>query len=160
MHMQAFVDRFRYKASKARQAQSRLKAIAKLAPIPEVIEAPHVVLRFPEPKLPPPPLITLERAAAGYGDRVVLERLDLRLDPDDRIALLGANGNGKSTFAKLLAGELAPLSGEVIRAPKLRVGYFAQHQIEALRPADSALQHLARGERTLVILHQAIDRAT
>ena len=89
-HMQAFVDRFRYKASKARQAQSRLKAIAKLAPIPEVIEAPHVVLRFPQPKLPPPPLITLERAAAGYGDHVVLDRLDLRLDPDDRIALLGA----------------------------------------------------------------------
>jgi ATP-binding cassette subfamily F protein 3 len=143
-HMQAFVDRFRYKASKARQAQSRLKAIAKLAPIPEVIEAPHVVLRFPQPKLPPPPLITLERAAAGYGDHVVLDRLDLRLDPDDRIALLGANGNGKSTFAKLLAGELAPLSGEVTRAPKLRVGYFAQHQIEALRPADSPLQHLAR----------------
>ena len=74
----------------------------------------------------------------------MLDRLDLRLDPDDRIALLGANGNGKSTFAKLLAGELAPLAGEVIRAPKLRVGYFAQHQIEALRPADSALQHLAR----------------
>jgi ATP-binding cassette, subfamily F, member 3 len=143
-HMQAFVDRFRYKASKARQAQSRLKAIAKLAPIPEVIEAPHVVLRFPQPKLPAPPLITLERTAAGYGDHVVLDRLDLRLDPDDRIALLGANGNGKSTFAKLLAGELAPLRGEVIRAPKLQVGYFAQHQIEALRPEDSALQHLAR----------------
>jgi ATP-binding cassette subfamily F protein 3 len=143
-HMQAFVDRFRYKASKARQAQSRLKAIARLEPIPEVTLAPHVVLRFPEPKVPPPPLITLERAAAGYGDHVVLDRLDLRLDPDDRIALLGANGNGKSTFAKLLAGELAPMRGEVIRAPKLRVGYFAQHQIEALRPADSALQHLAR----------------
>ena len=143
-HMQAFVDRFRYKASKARQAQSRLKAIAKLEPIPEVIEAPHVVLRFPKPEVPPPPLITLEDAAAGYGDRVVLDRLDLRLDPDDRIALLGANGNGKSTFAKLLAGELAPLRGEVVRAPKLRVGYFAQHQIEALRPDGNALEHLAR----------------
>jgi ATP-binding cassette subfamily F protein 3 len=143
-HMQAFVDRFRYKASKARQAQSRLKALAKLGPIPAVIEAPHVVLRFPQPEVPPPPLITLERAVAGYGDHVVLDRLDLRLDPDDRIALLGANGNGKSTFAKLLAGELAPLAGEVIRAPKLRVGYFAQHQIEALRPEESALQHLAR----------------
>ena len=143
-HMQAFVDRFRYKATKARQAQSRLKAIAKLEPIPAVIEAPHVTLRFPQPEVPAPPLITLERAAAGYGDHVVLDRLDLRLDPDDRIALVGANGNGKSTFAKLLAGELAPLSGEVIRAPKLRVGYFAQHQIEALRPQDSALQHLAR----------------
>jgi ATP-binding cassette subfamily F protein 3 len=143
-HMQAFVDRFRYKASKARQAQSRLKAIARLEPIPEVTLAPQVVLRFPKPEVPPPPLITLERAAAGYGDHVVLDRLDLRLDPDDRIALLGANGNGKSTFAKLLAGQIAPLSGEVIRAPKLRVGYFAQHQIEALRPEDSALRHLAR----------------
>ena len=143
-HMQAFVDRFRYKASKARQAQSRLKAIAKLEPIPAVVEAPHVVLRFPPPKVPAPPLITLERVAAGYGDHVVLDRLDLRLDPDDRVALLGANGNGKSTFAKLLAGEIAPLAGEVVRAPKLRVGYFAQHQIEALRPGDSALQHLAR----------------
>jgi ATP-binding cassette subfamily F protein 3 len=143
-HMQAFVDRFRYKASKARQAQSRLKAIAKLEPIPAVIEAPDVVLRFPKPQVPPPPLITLERAGVGYGQHVVLDRLDLRIDPDDRIALLGANGNGKSTFAKLLAGELAPLRGEVVRAPKLRVGYFAQHQIEALRPADSALQHLAR----------------
>jgi ATP-binding cassette, subfamily F, member 3 len=143
-HMQAFVDRFRYKASKARQAQSRLKAIAKLEPIPAVIEAPHVVLRFPRPEVPPPPLITLDNVAAGYGDHVVLDRLDLRLDPDDRIALLGANGNGKSTFAKLLAGQLAPLGGEMVRAPKLRVGYFAQHQIEALRPEDSALQHLAR----------------
>jgi ATP-binding cassette, subfamily F, member 3 len=143
-HMQAFVDRFRYKASKARQAQSRLKAIAKLEPIPAVIEAPHVVLRFPTPQVPPPPLITLERVAAGYGDHVVLDRLDLRLDPDDRIALLGANGNGKSTFAKLLAGQIAPLAGDVVRAPKLRVGYFAQHQIEALCPDDSALRHLAR----------------
>jgi ATP-binding cassette subfamily F protein 3 len=143
-HMQAFVDRFRYKASKARQAQSRLKAIERLEPIPAVIEAPHVVLRFPEPKVPAPPLITLENAAAGYGDHVVLARLDLRLDPDDRIALLGANGNGKSTFAKLLAGELEPLAGAVVRAPKLRTGYFAQHQIEALRPEDSALAHLAR----------------
>jgi ATP-binding cassette subfamily F protein 3 len=143
-HMQAFVDRFRYKASKARQAQSRLKAIAKLEPIPAVIEAPDVVLRFPRPQVPPPPLITLERARAGYGDHVVLDRLDLRIDPDDRIALLGANGNGKSTFAKPLAGQLAPLGGEVVRAPKLRVGYFAQHQIEALQPEQSALQHLAR----------------
>jgi ATP-binding cassette subfamily F protein 3 len=142
-HMQAFVDRFRYKASKARQAQSRLKALARLAPIPEVIAAPDVVLRFPEPQVPSPPLITLERVAAGYGDAVVLERLDLRIDPDDRIALLGANGNGKSTFAKLLAGRIAPLAGEIVRAPRLRVGYFAQHQIEELRPERTALQHLA-----------------
>jgi ATP-binding cassette subfamily F protein 3 len=142
-HMQAFVDRFRYKASKARQAQSRLKALARLEPIAEVIGAPDVVLRFPAPAVPPPPLITLERVRAGYGEHIVLERLDLRIDPDDRIALLGANGNGKSTFAKLLAGRIAPLAGEIVRAPKLRVGYFAQHQIEDLHPERSALQHLA-----------------
>jgi ATP-binding cassette, subfamily F, member 3 len=143
-HMQAFVDRFRYKASKARQAQSRLKAIEKLATLPAVTQGPDVVLRFPATKIPPPPLITLDRVKVGYGHRVVLDRLDLRIDPDDRIALLGANGNGKSTFAKLLAGTLAPMGGELVCAPKLRVGYFAQHQIEELVPAQSAVQHLAR----------------
>jgi ATP-binding cassette subfamily F protein 3 len=149
-HMQAFVDRFRYKASKARQAQSRLKAIEKLAAVPAVTEAPDVVLRFPPTKIPAPPLITLDRVRAGYGEHVVLDRLDLRIDPDDRIALLGANGNGKSTFAKLLAGSLAPMGGELVAAPKLRVGYFAQHQIEELVPEENAVQHLARrlpGER-------------
>jgi ATP-binding cassette subfamily F protein 3 len=143
-HMQAFVDRFRYKASKARQAQSRLKAIEKLAVLPAPTHAPDVVLRFPATKIPAPPLITLDRVRAGYGDHVVLDRLDLRIDPDDRIALLGANGNGKSTFARLLAGTLAPMGGEVVSAPKLRVGYFAQHQIEELSPEQSAVQHLAR----------------
>jgi ATP-binding cassette, subfamily F, member 3 len=143
-HMQAFVDRFRYKASKARQAQSRLKAIAKLATLPALTQAPDVVLRFPATKIPAPPLITLDRVRAGYGDHIVLDRLDLRIDPDDRIALLGANGNGKSTFAKLLAGTLAPMVGELVSAPKLRVGYFAQHQIEELSPEQSAVQHLAR----------------
>ncbi|HEX5080313.1 MAG TPA: ABC-F family ATP-binding cassette domain-containing protein [Geminicoccaceae bacterium] len=143
-HMQAFVDRFRYKASKARQAQSRLKAIEKLATLPAAPRAPDVVLRFPAAKIPAPPLITMDRVKAGYGDRVVLDRLDLRIDPDDRIALLGANGNGKSTFAKLLAGTLAPMGGELVCAPKLRVGYFAQHQIEELVPGQSAVQHLAR----------------
>jgi ATP-binding cassette subfamily F protein 3 len=143
-HMQAFVDRFRYKASKARQAQSRLKAIEKLATLPAVTQAPDVVLHFPVTKVPAPPLITLDRVKAGYGDRVVLDRLDLRIDPDDRIALFGANGNGKSTFARLLAGTLAPMGGELFCAPKLRVGYFAQHQIEELEPEQSAVQHLAR----------------
>jgi ATP-binding cassette, subfamily F, member 3 len=143
-HMQAFVDRFRYKASKARQAQSRLKAIARLEPIADVVEAPDVVFRFPAPAVPPPPLITLDRVQAGYGAHVVLERLDLRLDPDDRIALLGANGNGKSTFAKLLAGRIEPLAGEITRAARLRVGYFAQHQIEDLQPEDDGIRHLAR----------------
>jgi ATP-binding cassette subfamily F protein 3 len=92
----------------------------------------------------------LDRVKAGYGDQVVLDHLDLRIDPDDRIALLGANGNGKSTFAKLLAGTLAPMEGELVRPPKLRTGYFAQHQIEELEPDHSALQHLAErlpGER-------------
>ncbi len=143
-HMQAFVDRFRYKASKARQAQSRLKAIEKLATLPAATQAPDVVLRFPQTKIPAPPLITLDRVKAGYGEHVVLDRLDLRIDPDDRIALLGANGNGKSTFAKLLAGTLAPMGGDLVSAPKLRVGYFAQHQIEDLVPEQSAVQHLAR----------------
>ncbi|MGH6920292.1 MAG: ABC-F family ATP-binding cassette domain-containing protein, partial [Geminicoccaceae bacterium] len=143
-HMQAFVDRFRYKASKARQAQSRLKAIEKLASLPAAAQAPDVVLRFPATRIPAPPLITLDRVKAGYGDHVVLDRLDLRIDPDDRIALLGANGNGKSTFAKLLAGTLAPMGGELVRSPKLRAGYFAQHQIEELEAGQSAVQHLAR----------------
>jgi ATP-binding cassette, subfamily F, member 3 len=143
-HMQAFVDRFRYKASKARQAQSRLKALAKLEVLPAIVDAPDVVLHFPEPEVPPPPLITLEKVRAGYGDHVVLDRLDLRIDPDDRIALLGANGNGKSTFAKLLAGRLEPQAGMMVRAPKLRVGYFAQHQIEELTPEQNAIGHLAR----------------
>lgn len=142
-HMQAFVDRFRYKASKARQAQSRIKAIEKLADIGQLIDEPTVVLRFPETTVPPPPLLTFDRVQAGYGQKVVLEKIDLRIDPDDRIALLGANGNGKSTFAKLIANRLEPLTGEITRPPKLDVGYFAQHQIEDLRPANSPLDHLA-----------------
>lgn len=142
-HMQAFVDRFRYQANKARQAQSRLKALAKLDPVAQILDEPSIQLRFPDTTVPPPPLITFDRVQAGYGDKVVLDHLDLRIDPDDRIALLGANGNGKSTFAKLIANRLKPLAGEIVRPPKLEVGYFAQHQIEDLRPANSALDHLA-----------------
>src|SRR5207248_1011808 len=138
-HMQQFVDRFRYKASKARQAQSRLKALARLEPVAVAEETPPVVLRLPQPATLRPPLIALDRVSTGYGTgKPVLSRLDLRLDPDDRIALLGANGNGKTTFARLLAGRLAPLSGNVTRAPKLGVGFFAQHQIEEMRPEASA----------------------
>ena len=143
-HMQAFVDRFRYKASKARQAQSRLKALQKLGEVAPPPPEPEVELRFPDPEIPAPPLITLDRVRVGYGEQVVLDRLDLRLDPDDRIALLGANGNGKSTFAKLIAGRLEPMAGEIVRAAKLRVGYFAQHQIEDLDPEASAIEHLQR----------------
>ncbi|MGI9489699.1 MAG: ABC-F family ATP-binding cassette domain-containing protein [Geminicoccaceae bacterium] len=142
-HMQAFVDRFRYKATKARQAQSRLKALAKLDPVTQILDEPGIRLAFPETDVPPPPLLTFDRVQAGYGDKVVLDHLDLRIDPDDRIALLGANGNGKSTFAKLIANRLKPMQGDIVRPPKLEVGFFAQHQIEDLSPENSALDHLA-----------------
>jgi ATP-binding cassette subfamily F protein 3 len=142
--LQRFIDRFRYKASKARQAQSRVKALARLEPVALIADAAPVTLQLPQPIELSPPLISLDRVSAGYvPDAPVLSRLDLRLDPDDRIALLGANGNGKSTFARLLAGRLEPFSGRVTRAPKLTCGFFAQHQIEEMRPAESAFDHLA-----------------
>jgi len=142
--LQRFIDRFRYKASKARQAQSRVKALARLEPVALIADSAPVTLQLPQPGELSPPLISLDRVSAGYvPDAPVLSRLDLRLDPDDRIALLGANGNGKTTFARLLAGRLAPLSGRVTRAPKLSCGFFAQHQIEEMRPAESAFDHLA-----------------
>src|SRR5437773_637271 len=143
-HLQEFVDRFRYKASKARQAQSRLKALARLEPVVLVGEAAAPPLRLPQPPTLNPPIITLDKVSTGYArGRPVLSRLDLRLDPDDRIALLGANGNGKTTFARLLAGRLAPLSGQMMRSPKLSCGFFAQHQIEEMQPDASAFDHLA-----------------
>jgi ATP-binding cassette subfamily F protein 3 len=142
--LQSFIDRFRAKASKARQAQSRMKALARLEPVALIEDAPPPVLRLPQPPELSPPLIALERASVGYEPgRPVLSRLDLRLDPDDRIALLGANGNGKTTFARLLAGRLEPLSGRVARSPKMTAGFFAQHQIEEMRPDESAFDHLA-----------------
>ena len=132
-HIQAFVDRFRAKATKARQAQSRLKALARMEPIAAVIERQTVAFSFPDPEALPPPLLTLEDVAAGYAPQApVLRGLNLRLDMDDRVALLGANGNGKTTFLKLLSGELAPQTGRVVRTRKLRVGYFAQDQAEQL----------------------------
>ena len=143
-HMQEFVDRFRYKASKARQAQSRLKALAKLEPVAVIAEAPPIALHLPEPMQLRPPLITIEQASVGYAaGKPVLSGLDLRLDPDDRVALLGANGNGKTTFARLLAGRLPAMSGQVTRPSKLVTGFFAQHQIEEMRPDESAYDHLA-----------------
>ena len=143
-HMQAFVDRFRAKASKARQAQSRLKALAKLQPIAEITEEAVRPFRFPDPEKPlAPPVVRMEGAAVGYEPgRPVLTRLNLRIDDDDRIALLGANGNGKSTFAKLLAGDLKPDGGIITRALKLKTGFFAQHQIEKLSPGESPVQHV------------------
>ena len=139
-HMQAFVDRFRYKASKARQAQSRLKALAKMEPIASVSEARTVVFDFPKPEPLSPPLLTLEEVDVGYNGTAVLGGLDLRIDMDDRIALLGANGNGKSTLAKLLAGRLAPLTGKVAKSRKLKVGYFAQHQTDELEVRKTAVE--------------------
>ena len=130
-HLQKFVDRFRAKASKARQAQSKLKMLQKLAPVAVPREDPSVVFNFPEPRELRPPLITLDGVSVGYETgKPILTGLNQRLDPDDRIALLGSNGNGKSTFAKLIAGRLQPASGKLQRANKVTVGFFAQHQIE------------------------------
>lgn len=143
-HMQKFVDRFRYKASKAKQAQSRLKALEKL----EMIGPAHVDSQFhfafKEPPQLPTPLIQMEKLSAGYDDVTILESIKLNLVPGSRIGLLGRNGAGKSTLIKLLSGELQPQSGKLSRAGDLRVGYFAQHQLDTLSLQDSALQHMVR----------------
>ncbi len=132
-HMQAFVDRFRYKASKARQAQSRLKALAKMQPIAAAIEERGIEFSFPEPEELAPPLIVMDDVAVGYETgKPILTKVNMRLDPDERIALLGSNGNGKSTMAKLIAGKLQPMAGEMRASRKLKVGYFAQHQTDEL----------------------------
>jgi ATP-binding cassette subfamily F protein 3 len=142
--LQAFVDRFRAKATKARQAQSRVKALARLEPVVLSAEEPPARISFPEPPRLSPPLVALERVAVGYAPgKPVLSRLDLRLDPDDRIALLGANGNGKTTLARLLAGRLAPMAGRATWSPKLCCGFFAQHQIDEMRPEASPFEHLS-----------------
>jgi ATP-binding cassette subfamily F protein 3 len=143
-HLQTFVDRFRYKASKARQAQSKLKAIARLPAIEALVEDAPTHFSFPKPRALAPPLITLNRAAVGYGGAPVLREVSLRIDQEDRIALLGRNGNGKSTLARLLAGRLDLLAGEMFRTPRLTVGFFAQHQEEDLVLDESPVQHMAR----------------
>jgi len=142
--MQAFVDRFRASASKARQAQSRLKALEKMPAMESVIEDHVTRFNFPEPAKLAPPILAMEDVSVGYGDVTVLQGLSLSVDMDDRIALLGANGNGKSTFAKLLAGRLEPQSGQVRKSGKLRVGYFAQHQEDDLVMSESSIDHMAR----------------
>ena len=143
--LQAYVDRWRYKAHTARQAQSRLKALAAMEPIAASIHDPSVTFDFPNPKELKPPLIVLESVAVGYvPGRPVLSRLNLRIDPDDRLALIGRNGNGKTTLARLLAGQLRPETGTVAASGKLRVGYFAQHQIEELVANETPLQHMER----------------
>ena len=142
----SFVERFRAKATKARQAQSRLKLLAKLQPIDARVPDEVREIAIPSPdKTLSPPIIALDDVAVGYEPgRPVLKRLTLRVDADDRIALIGHNGNGKSTLVKLLTGRLAPFSGVVIRADKLRSAYFAQHQLDELNPAAGAYDHVRR----------------
>ncbi len=145
-HLQSFVDRFRAKASKARQAQSRIKALERMKPIAAMIEDSVKPFSFPEPvKTVASPIIAIDNAAVGYRPgKPILKKLSLRIDADDRIALLGANGNGKSTFAKLLAGRLKAESGTMTVAPGLKVAIFAQHQLDDLRPEENAYEHVRR----------------
>lgn len=142
-HLESFVERFRYKASKAKQAQSRIKLLEKMPEVTLLADDPSVKFDFPEPSELASPLVNLENVSAGYGDKVILKRLNLSIDNGDRIALLGANGNGKSTFAKLLSGRLQPLDGEMRCTPKLKVGYFAQHQTEELPLEKTAAEYMA-----------------
>ncbi|MCV2870515.1 ABC-F family ATP-binding cassette domain-containing protein [Defluviimonas sp. WL0002] len=155
-HLQSFVDRFKAKASKAVQAQSRVKMLEKMTPILAPEEAKKVVFTFPAPEQLSPPIITLDGAAVGYGGAPVLKRLELRIDQDDRIALLGRNGEGKSTLSKLLAAKLEVCEGKITRSSKLRIGYFAQHQVDELHLDETPLQHI---QRLRPMEHQAKLRA-
>ncbi len=143
-HLQSFVDRFKAKASKAKQAQSRIKMLERM----EMIAPAHVDnpfrFAFREPESLPNPLLKMEKVSAGYGERTILDSIKLNLVPGSRIGLLGRNGAGKSTLIKLLAGELNPVSGDIALAKGIKLGYFAQHQLEFLRADESPLQHLAR----------------
>jgi ATP-binding cassette subfamily F protein 3 len=144
--LQAFVDRFKAKASKARQAQSRVKMLERMKPVTALVTQDVREITFPQPeKMLSPPIIAVDEASVGYDpSKPILNRVTLRIDTDDRIALLGANGNGKSTLVKLLAGRLAPFSGKVIRAEKLSVGYFAQHQVDELNLDGSPYDHIRK----------------
>ena len=144
--LQAFVDRFKAKASKARQAQSRVKMLERMKPVTALITQDVREIAFPDPeKMLSPPIIAVDDVSVGYDpNKPILNRVTLRIDTDDRIALLGANGNGKSTLVKLLAGRLPPFSGKVIRAEKLSVGYFAQHQVDELNLDASPYDHIRR----------------
>ena len=145
-HIQAFIDRFKAKATKASQAQSRIKTLAKMRPIAAQVDERVIPFNLPQPVKPiASPLLRIEGATAGYqADKPILQGLDLRIDNDDRIALLGQNGNGKSTFAKLIAGRLAPLRGNVFGAQKVEVGYFAQHQLDDLNPQSTPYDYIVK----------------
>ncbi|GAA0470910.1 ABC-F family ATP-binding cassette domain-containing protein [Parasphingorhabdus litoris] len=142
--LQAFVDRWGAKAHSAKQAQSRVKALSRMEPIAAAIEDPSLSFHFPSPSELKPPLITLDNAAVGYEENIVLSGLNLRLDPDDRTAFLGRNGNGKTTLARLLASQLMPKGGDINKSGKLTVGYFTQYQVEELDTTDTPLEHMTR----------------
>jgi ATP-binding cassette subfamily F protein 3 len=143
-HLQTFVDRFRASATKARQAQSRIKMLAKMAPVSVQIDDTVLPFKWPPvSKKLSPPIVAMEKASAGYGERVVLSKLDLTLANDDRIGLIGSNGNGKSTFAKLIGGRLPAMTGKMVRANKLDVGFFAQHQVDDLDASGTPYTHVA-----------------
>ncbi|MDS9468524.1 ABC-F family ATP-binding cassette domain-containing protein [Paracoccus sp. MBLB3053] len=143
-HLQSFVDRFRAKASKAVQAQARIKMLAKMEPITAPEEAKFHRFTFPQPDQLSPPIVSMDGLSVGYDGRAVLKRLSLRIDQDDRIALLGRNGQGKSTLSKLLAERLEAMEGRIARSNKLRIGYFAQHQVDELELGDTPLDHVRR----------------
>ena len=142
--IQSFVDRFRAKATKAKQAQSRMKMLARMEPIASVVEDKTTTFNFPDPAPLSPPLIAMDEVSVGYGAEPILKNLDLRIDMDDRIGLIGANGNGKSTLIKMLADRLKPQAGKIIKSSKLKIGYVAQHQQEELNLNESPFQHMAR----------------
>ncbi|ALR18954.1 ABC-F family ATP-binding cassette domain-containing protein [Sphingobium baderi] len=142
--LQDYIARNSARASTAKQAQSRAKALARMQPIAAAIEDPTLAFTFPSPPELRPPLITMDMAAVGYGDTPILKRVNLRIDPDDRVALLGRNGNGKTTLARLMAAQLAPMEGAMNSSSKMSVGYFTQYQVEELDVTDTPLEHMSR----------------
>ena len=142
-HMQKFVDRFKAKATKARQAQARMKAIEKLKPPAAMFDEYAAPFTFQQPKAEQAtPMITLDGVSAGYGDKIILRHINMRIDPGGRIALIGVNGNGKSTFAKLLAGDIKPMGGSFAKGKKLEIAHFAQHQMDKLKPDWTPFEHV------------------
>lgn len=142
--LQDYIARNSARASTAKQAQSRAKMLSKMQPIAEMANDPSLSFDFPDPDQLRPPLITLDLASVGYAETPILKRLNLRIDPDDRIALLGRNGNGKTTLARLLAAQLTPMEGDMNSSGKMRVGYFTQYQVEELDTDDTPLEHMTR----------------
>ena len=141
-HIKSFVDRFRYKASKARQAQSRLKKLEKMEQVTNLSSQPVLPFKFPCPKELASPLITIENGSIGYDKKVILSNINIFLGNDDRIALLGFNGQGKSSLSKVLAGRLDLIKGKLIKSKNLKIGYFSQHQLDELIPGSNSIEHL------------------